>query len=326
MIALLCLFFRVRSQDVNFISDLFVPQVINYGFVGAFESTNVGVVSKTQWPASSLRSQTQFGFFDTYFDRRNIGLGVQLLNQKQQETGYGFTHINTAYTYPIRISDQWYFRPAIAMGWGMITRSQRLTFADQININTGLINPTSIDPLASQQVKNDNFFDFGTSLLFNNDWLWAGITLKHLNQPNISNIQESNLALPIHASVHASVHVDLPKYFYRLNPRLENSIYFMVKYNQQASNNRLDVNTQYVYRDFGLGLGVAMTPFSNNQQEEKLNYLMMNTSYKWNRFKFGFSYAYELRKAIASQGIFELYLLYDFGAPKRRTDACPKVF
>uniref|UniRef100_UPI00404737C5 type IX secretion system membrane protein PorP/SprF n=1 Tax=Flavobacterium sp. TaxID=239 RepID=UPI00404737C5 len=68
---------------------------------------------------------------------------------------------------------------------------QNLILRDQINIDTEIINPTSIDPL---QLNNRiHFIDISTGLLFYTENIWIGTAIKHLNKPNIAIAEEGNI-------------------------------------------------------------------------------------------------------------------------------------
>lgn len=105
-----------------------------------------------------------------------------------------------------QMSDTWFFRPGISVGFGMKNYGfQNLLLEDQINLINNTINTSTIDPflLGTQR----NFFDFSSSILFNNDDSWIGLTIKHLNKPNISLTANGNVPLDIFWSVHAKYYL-----------------------------------------------------------------------------------------------------------------------
>lgn len=315
------------GQNVNFINPFAVPQTINYGFVGALKGTSFGMVSKLQWPGSVMRSLTNLAFADFFLENANIGLGIQLVNDTQMKTGYSFNNATTIYTYPLQISESWTLRPALYVAFSRMSFNQKKTiFGDQIiDIEAGIINPTSIDPLATKQINRQSFFDFGGSILANNDFLWFGVSVKHINTPNISLISEKKIKLPIFVAAHGAVIIDLPRFFYGFNPNKKNRILLMGNFSKEQKSSKLDVNIQYLYGDFGMGLGLSMMPLRNIESQDKFNYLLLNTSYQFADFKINFAYAYEMRSIINSQGIFELSFLYNIKS-ERRMSATPKIF
>jgi hypothetical protein len=55
----------------------------------------------------------------------NSGYGISVLNQRENVTNYNFTQINANYAY-VRVSDDWDFRPAIEVGFGLKSFIQNL--------------------------------------------------------------------------------------------------------------------------------------------------------------------------------------------------------
>lgn len=124
----------------------------------------------------------------------NSGVGVSVLSHRERFTNYNFTQINASYAYRVELTDEWFFRPAIEIGFGNKSYGfQNLILEDQINISNGTISSSSMDPtLLKEKV---NFFDFSAGFLFNNENTWFGLSMKHLNKPNITFTQQGNLPL-----------------------------------------------------------------------------------------------------------------------------------
>ena len=53
------------------------------------------------------------------------------------------------------------------------------------------------------------FVDFSTSLLLNNEHSWIGVTLRHLNKPNISMTHNGQTTLGMFLSVHGLIEIPL---------------------------------------------------------------------------------------------------------------------
>ena len=115
---LLSFAFSVKAQDPIFTQYFMVPETINPGFTGFLETTNTGVLHRTQWPNLDFRVDTDFGFFNTWREEMNSGFGVTLMNHRENFTNYSFTQANFAYAYRVQLNDDWYFRPAIEVGFG----------------------------------------------------------------------------------------------------------------------------------------------------------------------------------------------------------------
>ena len=57
------------------------------------------------------------------------------------------------------------------------------------------------------------FFDFSAGMLFNSENSWIGLSLKHLNKPNISFSTIGNVPLGTFLSISAGREVILSDYF-----------------------------------------------------------------------------------------------------------------
>jgi type IX secretion system PorP/SprF family membrane protein len=180
-----CFYSKLRAQDPVFSQYFLIPETLNPGFSGFMETTYTGIIHREQWPDLDLKIDTDYAFVNTWNENMNSGYGISVLNQRENATNYNFTQINANYAYRVRISDDWDFRPAIEVGFGLKSFAfQNLLLEDQINIRTGIVNSNSIDPL----LRNDKvgFFDATAGMVFNTQNMWIGLSMKHLNKPNIS--------------------------------------------------------------------------------------------------------------------------------------------
>ena len=203
----ICLFFSLSSihaQDPIFTQYFMIPESFNSSFAGAKEGPKAGIIHRTQWPRLNFSINTQFAYVDNWFEDLNSGIGISVLNHKETTTRYNFTQVNLNYALKFQINDNWFFRPSLSLGYGNKSFGfQDLLLGDQINISNGVINSTSIDPILLNEKMN--FFDISTSLLLNNERSWVGLTLKHLNRPNISMAFNDNNNLDMFLSIHSSI-------------------------------------------------------------------------------------------------------------------------
>ena len=205
-----CLVLKANAQDPVFTQYFLVPESLNPGFSGFEDSSYMGLIHRTQWPNLDLRVDTDYVFFNSWIE--NVGgIGVSILNQHENSTNYNHFQGNVNFAYHVKLANDWYFRPGIEVGFG--TKSfnfSNLVLADQININSGTISSSSSDPFAMNANNNVSFFDFSTGFVFdkkntrNDTDLWFGASIKHLNRPNISFVDNNNVPLDIFYSVHGS--------------------------------------------------------------------------------------------------------------------------
>ena len=303
---------NVYSQDPIFTQFFMVPETLNAGFTGAKASTNAGIIHRTQWPGIDFSINTQYAYINNWFEEINSGLGISILNHKETKTRYNFTQANINYCYAIQLNDEWYFRPNISLGFGTKDFGfNNLLLEDQVNIFDGIINTTSIDPI--QLNEQLNFFDFNAGLLFNNENSWFGLSLRHLNRPSISLEYQGNNALDIFLSAHAAYQIPLNGYYRDYD---EEGLYFLGNFMMQGPYNRLDVGSQYVFDKFSFALLAATNPMKADPQSHFLTSINANVGFKWEGWKFGYSYDFNMSRIGSTGGVYEISISFDFGNTK----------
>lgn len=308
-----------EGQDVIFSQNFLVPETLNTSFTGALRSSKTGSVHRSQWRNASFKTSTNFVFFDTWFEEYKTGIGVSFLNQTESASTYTFNQINFNYSMAFQISESWFFRPSISAGFGMKNYGfQNLLLEDQINLNGGNINTSSIDPLLLRSHRN--FFDFSSSILFNNENSWIGFTVKHLNKPNISLTANGNVPLAVFISTHAKVLLPIFNN-YRYDFVGMSKLFLLSNFMLQDKFNRLDLGIQYVVDDrFSIGILAASSPMQNTNQNTFISSVSSFFGVRSNGFRFGYSYDINTTKLLNTGGIHEFSVSYDFIANIRRLE------
>ncbi|MDO5970861.1 PorP/SprF family type IX secretion system membrane protein [Flavivirga aquimarina] len=298
---------KVNAQDPIFTQYQLVPETMNPGFSGFEDATYFGLIHRTQWPSLNLRIDTEYAFFNTWFE--NIGgIGISILNQHENNTSYNHLQGNVNYSYHVKLANDWYFRPAVEFGFG--TKSfnfSNLVLADQININSETINPISSDVYAMNANRNIGFFDFNAGFVFdkkntrNDTDLWLGASIKHLNKPNISFVENGNVPLDIFYSIHANYR--FPYFDY-------NDILLSVNYMQQSQYNRLDIGATAKLEKFMLGAMAVTNPAKNSLNSHLLTSINAFIGLEFEQLRFGFSYDLNTSNIGRTDGVYELSITY----------------
>ncbi|WP_417358008.1 PorP/SprF family type IX secretion system membrane protein [Flavobacterium sp.] len=311
------------AQDPIFTQYFMVPQTVNPGFTGFMETTSIGVMHRTQWPDASLKINSDYAFLNTWSEEMNSGFGVNFLSQRESFTNYQLSQVNASYAYRVQISDYWYFHPALEVGFG--TKSygfQNLVLEDQLNLGTGVIDATSIDPLALNE--KITFFDIGAGVLFNNEECWFGASLKHLNKPNISFMQAGNLPLEMLFSLNAGYEFKLSNFTNTFLP-YNSKLLFTANYMQQAKYNRFDLGMGIIFERVFVGAIAATNPAKNNGNSNLLTSINPYFGLKYEHFKVGYSYDILTNKMGRTGGIHEFSLIYQFNWEKQ-CQGCPDYY
>lgn len=302
------------AQDPVFTQFFMAPETLNTSFTGAKKTTRAGIIHRTQWPGLNFSINTQFAFIDNWFEEVNSGFGLSILNHKETATRYNFTQANFNYVHEIMLDNDWGFRPSIAFGVGVKDFGfQNLLLEDQIKIYQGVINPNSIDPIDLNA--NRVFIDFSTSFLVYNENSWVGLTLRHLNKPNIAMTTQGETPLAMFMSLHASLYIPL-------GYREESKVYALFNAMKQGEYNRMDIGGRITYDRFSFGLLAATNPIKTHPNSELLTSINAFLGMEWEGFKFGYSYDFNTTKIGRTGGVYELSVFYDFGN-NRNCFGCP---
>lgn len=303
--------YLARGQDPLFTQSNYIQETLNPGFSG-FEDNNrvyAGVISRLQWPKLDLKLTTQYAFVNMSYDYGpglGYGIGINAVWQYETFNHYNYYQINANYAHRVNLNNDWFFRPGIEIGVGNKSNSFRnLTLADQINIDTGTINPITLDPFYSNTI-NPYFFDVSAGLVFEKlefrgTSYWFGASVKHLNRPNISFVEGQRVPLDIFYSIHGN---------YRFPFLLEHSIMMTANYMQQNRFNRLDIGVIYQIDLLLLGLTAVTNPAKNGNNSRLLTSINAFVGLEFEELRFGFSYDMNTSNIGYTSGVYEITLTY----------------
>lgn len=312
----ICLFAKGHAQDPIFTQFFMVPETLNTSFTGSQETTSAGIMHRTQWAGLNFSINTQFAFIDNWFEGLNSGIGISVLNHKETTTRYDFTQVNVNYSYLVQVSDEWYLRPSISVGVGAKDFGfQNLLLEDQINVSTGAISLTSIDPSLLNESKM--FVDVSSSMLFHNDKSWIGLTIKHLNKPNIAMTLNGEDKLQMFMSAHASVYIP-----FNTRTRSVNEFFILANFMKQGEYNRFDIGPKYKLDRFSFSVLAATNPFRTDSNSHFLTSINAFVGMEWNDFSFGYSWDFNTSDIGKTGGVYELSVSYKFDS-KRNCFGCP---
>ena len=135
---------KVTAQDIQFSQFYAAPLYLNPAFAGSTEYTRVGLNYRNQWPAINANFTTTSLYVDHYLEDINSGIGAILTYDKSGIGGLRSFNIGLQYAYELRLSERFTFRPGMQIAY--YNRSvdfNDLIFGDQIDANTGAINPST---------------------------------------------------------------------------------------------------------------------------------------------------------------------------------------
>jgi type IX secretion system PorP/SprF family membrane protein len=264
---LLCVSFSGFTQEGHFSTSRNM-QFINPSYHG------INMVSK----AGVYYSQFDFGDGTSYIDNKylygnfafedmNFSIGLDVNSFSLTNLGLTENKIDLSYIYKIPINFDTYILGALTLGIGSdnIDRGA-LIFQDQIDLTLGTISGVSRDPLADFS-PSTNYFDIGASALVYNERFLVGLSLDHINTPNVSFNNESNIQKEIAFSLQAALEFNVNQYGRSFLP--DYSYMMMYLYAQQAGETLRIYSSQELQMDgFTLGILQSLAKFRDNNALE----------------------------------------------------------
>ncbi len=309
---------QAQAQDPIFTQYYLVPETLNPAFTGIANTWNAGAIHRRQWPDGNRKIDTQFAYLNTIV-RDEIGVGITVVNHNEVFTNLNYFNFNAAVSYRVNINYDWRLRFGLEAGYGRKDfRFNNLLLEDQININTGQINPETMDPEASNYNDKINFFDMAAGFEFDQENAWIGVSVKHLNRPNIAFKENANLPLDLFLSLHGGYYIDLGNSPTSLLAE-GSSLLLTGNYMRQGQYNRLDLGTILDFSYFSAGVIVATNPEGKSENSHLFTSVNPVFSFKSGEFTFGYSYDWNISKLGRTQGVHELTLLWQ---SSRRCDNC----
>ena len=300
--------YKIKAQDPVFTQFHNVPEYLNPSFTGGSEGSEIGIINRTQWFGLNYALNTQFAYFDNYLEDINSGVGLSILNHHESITRYNFTQLNLNYSYHVKLSNEWFFYPSISISYGFKDyKFDSLLLEDQILISQGIINVTSNDPF----LLNDSisFFDMSAGLLFFNENLWFGTSIKHLTSPNISFQNEGDqVKLEKFFTIHGG-------YKFPLGGRFSGdkfNLFLNFNYMRQSNFDRLDIGGLMKYNSVSFGAYTTIAPTDVSGSSHKLTSLNLVSNIDFRQFTFGYSYDLNLSELSGTKGVFEISISYSF--------------
>jgi len=308
-LVLIGLTIQVKAQDPVFTQFSLVPETLNPGFTGFQYNWRAGLIYRRQWPDGNRVVDTDFGFLNKMVGE-NTALGMTVLNNREAFTNYNYLQVNTAYSYKVEIDYQWSFRPGLEVGFGRKSYNfKNLLLEDQINVSTGAISSSTIDQGALNQKDNVNFFDISAGFLVDNEKGWFGASLKHLNRPNISFLNNNNIPLDLFLSLHGGYAFDIegtPSGLFPENTKL----LVTANYMRQSQFNRLDFGGALKFESLIFGANLSTNPEGKSPYSHFITSVNPYLSIHFDNFNVGYSYDLSTSKIGHTQGIHEISLTW----------------
>ena len=205
-----------RAQDPVFSQFYAAPLQLNPAFAGTTLAPRFTFNHRNQYPNWPNAYITYAASFEQEIESLNSGFGIQIMTDAAGDGVYKNNHISGIYSYKIQMSRKTNVRIGLEAGFYQARVDwDRLIFEDQIDPLNGPTDPSG-NPFLSEENRPESLtstlFDASAGVLFYNDKVYGGISLKHLNRPNESflKINENLFAgRPLRLTIHGGAEFDL---------------------------------------------------------------------------------------------------------------------
>ena len=264
---LLCGSFSGFAQE-GYISTSRNMQFINPSYHGINMVSKAGVYySQFDYGDGTSYIDNKYLYGNFAFEEMNFSIGLDVNSFSLTNLGLTENKIDLSYIYKIPINFDTYILGALTLGIGSDSIDRgALIFQDQIDLTLGTISGVSRDPLADFS-PSTNYFDIGASALVYNERFLVGLSLDHINTPNVSFNNESNIEKEIAFSLQAALEFNVNQYGRSFLP--DYSYMMMYLYAQKAGETLRIYSSQELQMDgFTLGILQSLAKYKENNSLE----------------------------------------------------------
>ncbi|MBN1950121.1 MAG: PorP/SprF family type IX secretion system membrane protein [Bacteroidales bacterium] len=306
LVILLFIFFSglTGAQDVQFSLFRLNPMYLNAAQTGVFEGNwRFSANFRNQWVGTSTPFRSATAGFDSkiHLADQAIGYGLLFLND---ESGIGGLTVNKVYgsiAYQMKISDS-YIRLGVQPGYVFASFNSWYNWDHE----TGTFTAPSNEPGFGEST---NYFDINAGISwqgsFNKIIAEAGISVLHINQPNISFF-EGDAPQDMVILAHGGVQIDLNEKVF-LYPQ------FMLTSGSGTSLTALGSEIGFRTKGRSQVKNLFMAVYLRNGLLDELSTLSVAAGIRMNRLDFAIDYDLNIgnySNSAGSMGAFEIALIY----------------
>lgn len=213
---------KVQAQvDPHFSQYYANPLWLNPALTGVIDGDlRFNSIFKSQW-ASVGNAYKTAGFSTDYRPTNQVGLGLNVINQRAGAVGYNYFAAYASFGYAVALSTEYEWLN-FGVQAGMINRSVdpgKFQTDSQFDPSGGGYNPNL--PINENFIaSNATVFDASAGAFYHDDDpdkvanLFVGVSLAHLSRPKDPFAAEgSNYKLPIRYNFHGGVRINMSEYF-----------------------------------------------------------------------------------------------------------------
>ena len=312
-------FYKMTGQEDLIVSHSRFMQKVNPSAFGMNNINKTGVLYNSQGMISNSRIESQYFFGAISFDDDDFSIGLDVYSLKMDNTGLVNTKPTLSYIYKIQLDNELYFLPSLSVGFGSSRfDSTKLIFEDQLSSISGFLQAQSNDPILQAGLGSANYIDLGASFLVHSSNYLFGLSIKHLNQPDISYNNESSgntdvsvNTLPIKYSVQGGYEFDINPFDRNIMPRYS-TLYSFVNLSRMGNDIDVFLSQEAQLGSFSMGINQQ---FRNTGSFAFTNF-GLSVAVAYENFEFGALYNFPFRNplntSVYSPSTIEIFLVFDF--------------
>lgn len=308
-----------RAQDPQFSQWFAAPQYLNPALTGNTHQDRVALNYRLQWPGVRPGYETYMAAYDHRFATAPVGMGGMVLRDKAGTTGLTSTTIGMSYSYEARINYKRAVRGGMRIGYTMrgVDPSGYL-FADQV------IRDNAAQTIETNLIERVNYLDLAGGLMYYSEQFWAGVSVNHLNKPNMSLMMLGDARLERRTSVNVGYRFAIDG---RHISKSDTRMTIATHYKMQGKWDQLDLGAYIDKGQLTFGAWFRGLPFVKAYKPGYGNTdaVVAMVGYQTeSQLRFVYSYDVTISKlTMRSAGAHEISLIYEW--PKRAKNRKHKV-
>lgn len=342
---ILCLSFIVvnqsKAQDTRFAQFYYTPMQINPALTGVFEGQFRGIANYRDL-YSSVLADNPYRSISASFDMRtnvgrydHFGIGISALRDEAGKSGYSQTSFSLSGSYQKQMGGSRYNRSnqflvaGAQLGLGQRGFDwQNLWFSQQFDLGTYAVDQGIDNGENFTTNTTDLYADFSAGILYYsvfglNQSLYFGGSIQHLNEPNISFLENNDEKLPTKYVIHAGGEFPMgddisllpAAAFMSQGPSMSTTAGANIRYSRRE------------WQEVAIRAGL-WGHASNNLEKVHFDAVTVSAIIEIERMNFGLSYDITtsgLKDANNSRGAFEVSVIYVHRPRNRRARVdCPR--
>lgn len=311
-----------KAQDPQLTQFYAAPMYLNPAFTGVTYEHRMILNYRNQWPGVKTAYQTYMASYDYNMSDLNSGLGINIMQDRAGTAGLTHTQFGLNYAYHFKISKFSEIRLGANLNYNLKRIDfSKLKFNDQITTGSSVsFDAINYEPLS--------YVDFAAGALLNSTEYWAGLSAKHLTQPN-SSLVGDRVPLPLTISVHGGYRFIIEQ----KSKELKRYVSPALNYRHQQKYDQLDIGLYYYHLPLNVGIwyrGLPFKTYAPTYSSRESIALLIGFDVTDYNLRIGYSYDLTMsRLGVAnSLGAHEISAVYEIAQKRKRNKrvlvSCPK--